>query len=327
VKVGYNAASKMLTALKKDKSFSWLNDVSAVALQQAIRNQQAAFKNFFEKRAKYPKFHKKNSKQSAEFTSAGFKYRNGKVTLAKCAEPLDIRWSYDKPESISSLTIVKDCAERYFVCMRVEFEPVQHPTTEKMVGIDLGLKDRLICSDGKKIAAVSFTKKYARDLKIAQRAMQKKHKGSNNRNKARLKVAKIQAKISDCRSDYIHKMTSKIVSENQAVFLEDLNVRGMVKNHCLAKSISDAAWGEIVRQLKYKAEWYGREFVQIDRFFPSSKRCGECGYIHDLKLSDREWNCPKCNTAHDRDLNAAKNILAAGQAVLACGLSESGVVA
>jgi len=327
VKVGYTDASKMLTALKKEDAFSWLNDVSSVALQQSIRNQQSAFKSFFEKRAKYPKFHKKNSKQSAEFTQAGFKYRDGNVFLAKSKQPLDIRWSYDKPESISTITVVKDCADRYFVCMRVEFEPEQYAPIEKMVGIDLGLKDRLICSDGEKLAAVSFTKKYARDLKLAQRAMQRKQKGSANRNKARLKVARLQAKIKDCRTDYVHKITSKLVKENQLISMEDLNVKGMVRNHCLAKSISDAAWGEIVRQMKYKAEWYGREFVQIDTFFPSSKRCGSCGYIHDLKLSDREWTCPECNTTHDRDLNAAQNILRQGMSLKACGLSESGVAA
>jgi len=327
VKIGYLDASKMLTALKKNEAFAWLNDVSAVALQQSIRNQQSAFKNFFEKRTKYPTFHKKNSRQSAEFTSSGFKYINGKVTLAKCSEPLNIRWSYDKPELISSLTIVKDGANRYFVCMRVEFEPNQHQATNKMVGIDLGLKDRLICSDGEKIAAVSFTKKYARNLKLAQRVLSRKKKGSTNRNKARLKVARLQAKISDCRSDYIHKITSRLIKENQLVCMEDLNVKGMVKNRCLAKSISDASWGEIVRQMKYKAEWYGREFVQIDRFFPSSKRCSSCGFNHDLKLSDREWTCPECSTEHDRDLNAAKNILRQGMSLKACGLSESGVVA
>jgi len=328
VKVGYTDASKMLTSLKKDSNFPWLNDVSSVALQQSIRNQQSAFKNFFEKRAKYPKFRKKNNKQSAEFTRAGFKWDGETLTLAKMKEPLDIHWSYDKPEDISSITIVKDCANRYFVCMRIEFEPNQHQPSDKMVGVDLGLKDRLIYSDGEKEPAISFTKKYARKLKIAQRVLARKKKGSNNRNKARLRVARLQAKLSDSRSDYINKLTSTLVKKNQLISMEDLNVKGMVKNHCLAKSISDASWGEIVRQIKYKAEWYGREFIQIGRFFPSSKLCGSCGYIHDLKLSDRKWTCPKCNTTHDRDLNAAQNILRQGMSLFkACGLSESGVVA
>jgi len=206
-------------------------------------------------------------------------------------------------------------------CARLDFD----------IGLDLGITSLMALSNGEKIANPKSFKAKRRKLRKAQKALSRKKKGSNSRHKARLKVAKVHAEISDARNDFLHKLTTRLVRENQVIAVEDLSVKNMVKNHKLALSISDASWGEIVRQLEYKCNWYGRTFVKIDRWFPSSKRCGHCGYIavtlrlhcgyivDKLPLNVREWDCPKCSRHHDRDVNAAENILAAGLAVNVCG--------
>ncbi|EKF9564360.1 transposase [Vibrio cholerae] len=319
-KVNYNASSSKLTKLKKEPELSWLNDVSCVPLQQSLRHQQTAFKNFFEGRTKYPTFKKKRSKQSAEFTKSAFKYANGKLYIAKSKQPLDVRWSRELPSEPTTITISKDSAGRYFVSCLCRFEPKPLPISKNTVGIDLGLKDLVITSDGFKSGNPRHTKRYASKLAKAQRALSKKQKGSANFHKARKKVARIQAKIADCRRDFTHKLTSQLVNENQVISCESLSVKNMVKNRKLAKAISDANWGEFVRQLNYKAEWYGRTIVQIDKWYPSSKRCSCCGHVVDsLPLHIRKWSCPECSSDLDRDLNAALNIKAVGLAVLACG--------
>ncbi len=325
VSTGYNEASKMLTALKKNPEYSWLKDISSVPLQQAIRNQQSAFKNFFDKRAKYPKFKKKQSRQSIQYMNTAFKWNGESLTLAKMKQPLKIKWSYAKPEKICSLTISKDSSDRYFVSMLVEFEPKSLAVTPKMVGIDLGIKDQIITSDGFKSGALKLTNKYADKLAYLQRKLVKKKKGSNNRNKVKLKIARLHAKIKDTRLDRTHKLTRMLVNENQVIATEDLNVRGMVKNRKLSKAVSDIGMFEIVRQLQYKGEWAGRSVVKIDRFYPSSKRMSCCGHVLDsLSLSQRKVTCPVCNIEHDRDINAAINVLAAGTAVLASGATGTG---
>jgi len=326
--IGYSGASAMLTSLKKETGVEWLKDVSAVPLQQAIRHQQSAFKNFFEKRAKYPKFKKRNSRQSATYSCAGYTYKDGQLKLAKMSEPLDIRWSYDKPDKISTVVVSKDCADRYFVSILIEFDPKPLPVATKRIGVDLGVRDLMVTSDGFKSGTLKLTSKYANKLVYAQQQLAKKTKGSNRRNKARIKVAKIHAKIADIRCDNIHKISRKLVNENQVIAFEDLNVAGMVKNRSLSKSISDMGWGELVRQCEYKGDWAGRQVVKINRFFPSTKRCSSCGYTLDsIKLDVKLWDCPECGTKHDRDINAAKNILAAGQAVLARGVTGAGACA
>ena len=193
--------------------------------------------------------------------------------------------------------------------------------TDKQVGIDAGVSSLITTSDGEKIANPKHFNRLYHKLSVAQKELSRKTKGSKNRDKARLKVAKIHAKIKDARTDFLHKLTTKLVRENSLIAIEDLSIRNMVKNHKLARSISDAAWGEMFRQLEYKCEWYGRELVKIDRFFPSSKRCHHCGFVMDkLPLDVRSWNCPSCGTTGiDRDINAGKNILAAGLAVTVCG--------
>lgn len=324
-KVNYVGANARLTTIKQLPEFAFLNEVSSVPLQQCLRNQQAAFKNFFEGRAKYPAFKTKRSRQSAEFTYRAFSYRNGELKLAKCDKPLDIRWSQILPSDPSTVTVSKDTAGRYFVSCLCEFEPTLLPVTDKKVGVDVGIKDLFVTSDGFKSGNPRHTEKYAAKLAKYQRRLAKKKLGSKNRLKAKRKVARIHAKISDCRMDNLHKMSRRLVNENQVICVEDLAVKNMVKNPKLAKHIADAAWGEFTRQLSYKSDWAGRTYVEIDRWYPSSKRMSCCGFVLDkLSLSDRTVTCPECGTVHDRDKNAATNILAVGLAVLAFGENASG---
>lgn len=327
-KIGYTQASARLTAMKKDPDFAWLNDVSSVPLQQALRHQQTAFKNFFEGRAKYPTFKSKRHKQSATLTDAAFKYKDGQLFMAKSKESLNIRWSRHLPCEPSTITISKDSAGRYFVSCLCEFEPVSLPITASTVGIDVGLKDLFVTDTGFKTGNPRHTAKYAKRLALLQRRLSKKQKGSKNRAKARAKVASIHAKIADCRLDNLHKLSRKLINENQVVCVESLKVKNMIRNPKLSKAIADAGWGEIVRQLKYKGEWAGRVVVTIDQFFPSSKRCSDCGYtLSKMALNVRSWVCPECGANHDRDVNAAKNIKAVGLTALACGESVNPKVA
>lgn len=326
LKVGYVEANAQLSRMKKDPELAFLSEVSSVPLQQCLRHQQAAFKNFFEGRAQYPTFKSKRHRQSAEFTRSAFKYRDGKLYLAKSKTPLDIRWSRELPGEPSTLTVSKDSAGRYFVSCLCEFEPSKLPVTPNTTGIDLGLKDLFITDKGERVGNPRHTAKYAARLAKAQRRLSKKKLGSANRAKARQKVAKIHAKISDCRQDNLHKLSRRLINENQVICVESLKVKNMIRNPTLSKAIADAGWGEFVRQLAYKADWAGRSLVAIDQWFPSSKRCSGCGHtLSSMPLSIRQWDCPECGMSHDRDINAATNIKAAGLAVLALGENVSGI--
>ncbi len=227
-----------------------------------------------------------------------------------------------KGVSPSTVTVKLEPSGRWFVSLLVDDSTVQPlPPTDKKVGIDVGISSLLCTSDGEKIANPKHFNRLYQKLRVAQKELSRKTKGSSNRYKARLRVARIHASIKDARTDFLHKLTTRLVRENSVIAIEDLAVRNLVKNHKLARSISDAAWGELFRQLEYKCEWYGRTLVEIDRFFPSSKRCNHCGFVIDkLPLSVRSWDCPSCKTTGiDRDINAAENILAAGLAVIVCG--------
>lgn len=321
-RVGYAETSSMLTEWKKTENLDFLNQVSCVPLQQGLRHLQTAFSNFFDGRSGYPKFKKKRNGGSAEFTKSAFKFTDGQVYLAKCAEPLPIRWSRMLPEGVepSTVTVKLSPAGRWSVSLRIDVETEHFPRSDRQVGIDLGITSLLTLSTGEKIANPKRYKAKYRQLRRAQKALSRKLHGSNNRYKARLKVASLHQKIADARKDNLHKLTTRLVRENQVISIEDLAVKNMVKNPKLAQAISDASWGELVRQLEYKCDWYGRTLVKIDRWFPSSKRCGNCGHIVEkLPLDIREWDCPNCGTHHDRDINAAGNILAAGLAVSVCG--------
>ena len=323
-RVQYKETSSLLTDWKKTEDLDFLNEVSCVPLQQCLRHLQKAFANFWGKRAKYPRFKAKRNGGSAEFTKSAFKYRDGNLWLAKCKEPLPIVWSRFLPDgcSPSTVTVKLEPSGRWFVSLLIDDYTVETlPPTKKQVGIDAGVTSLISTSDGEKISNPKHFNRLYKKLKAAQKELSRKTKGSSNRDKARLKVAKIHAKIKDARTDFLHKLTTDLVRNNSLIAIEDLAVRNMVRNRKLARSISDAAWGEMFRQLEYKCDWYGRKLVTIDRFFPSSKRCNHCGFVTDkLPLNVRSWDCPSCGTKGiDRDLNAGKNILAAGLAVLVCG--------
>lgn len=317
-RVGYNETAGLLVSLKKEKDFEWLKEVPSVCLQQALQNLDNAFKNFFQKRAKYPTFKNKKGTQSARYTTSGFTYKNGVIKLAKHSKSLDIKWSRKFNGKPSSVTVSKDSSGRYHISILVEEKIKFKDVIKNEIGLDLGLSHAVITSEGEKINNQRFFKNYEKKLAKAQKRLFRKQNGSNNRKKARFKVAKIHARISDKRIDYAHKLTTKIVNENQVIAVESLQIKNLIRNRKLSKAISDVGWHQIIRMLEYKSAWYGRSFVQIDKFYPSSKRCSVCGYISaKMPLNIRLWECPECLVNHDRDINAAKNILKAGKAILA----------
>ena len=327
VSLSYTDTSNALTKLKKDPEKPWLKQVSAVPLQQGLRHLNTAFINFFAGRNKYPRFKKKNGRQSAHYAPNAFKWIDGKLTLAKMSQPLKIRWSRYFTGQPKSVTISKDPSNRYFVSFLVEEELEQWQATEGKIGVDLGVLDVMVTSTGFASGNPKHGKKYQARLSTLQRRLAKKKKGSSNRYKARLKVARLHAKIADCRRDFLHKLTTQLVRENQAIYTETLAVKNMMANRKLSKAIADCGWGEALRQFQYKCKWHDRELGAIDRWFPSSKRCSSCGYILDkISLSVRKWTCPNdsCRTTHLRDVNAANNILAVGQTVFACGSGTGG---
>jgi putative transposase len=321
-RVSYVQSSAALTEWKRTEELAFLTEVSSVPLQQALRHLQAAFGNFFAKRAKYPRFKsKKKSRASAEYTRSGFKFRDGQLTLAKMSAPLDIRWSRPLPEGAepTTVTVSRDAAGRWFVSLLCEDTIKALPAADQAVGIDAGITSLVTLSTGEKVTNPRHERRDRARLARAQRALSRKAKGSNNREKARRKVARVHARITDRRRDFLHKLTTRLVRENQTVVIEDLTVRNLLKNGKLARAVSDAAWTDMRTMLEYKCAWYGRELVVIDRWFPSSKLCGACGTVAaKMPLNVREWRCD-CGAVHDRDINAARNILAAGLAASACG--------
>ncbi|MFJ8012771.1 RNA-guided endonuclease InsQ/TnpB family protein [Streptomyces sp. NPDC096339] len=324
-RVNYNQTSAMLTAWKKTEEHAYLNEVSSVPLQQALRHLQVAFTSFFGKRAKYPRFKsRKKSRKSAEYTTSAFRYRDGQLSLAKMARPLDIVWSRPLPDGAvpSMVTVSRDAAGRWFVSLLCDDPSVKPlPTLDTAVGIDVGLNHLLTLSTGERVTNPRHERRDRARLAVAQGRLAKKAKGDGaNRTKARRKVAKIHARIADRRRDHLHKLSTRLVRENQTLVIEDLTVRNLVKNRSLARAISDAAWVEFRTMLEYKAAWYGRELIAVDRFFPSSRLCSHCGALAGrMPLNVREWTCENCGTTHDRDVNAAENLLAAGLAVTVCG--------
>nr|WP_061296785.1 RNA-guided endonuclease TnpB family protein [Herbidospora cretacea] len=316
-KLSYAESSAALTAWKRTEELSFLNEVSCVPLQQALRHQQMAFSNFFARRAGHPVFKsRKKSRSSAEYTRSAFRWREGNLTLAKMDGPLDIVWSRPLPEGAkpSTVTVSRDAAGRWFVSILVEEKIAPLSPAGSMIGVDVGISALATLSTGERLANPRYEASDRRKLARAQRALARKSPGSGNRARAKLAVARIYARIADRRRDYLHKVTTRLVRENQVIAVEDLTVANMVKNRSLARAISDASWRELRSMLAYKASWYGRELLVVDRWFPSSKLCSACGVLTALMPLDvREWSCG-CGAAHDRDVNAAKNILAAGLA-------------
>ncbi|MEU3342516.1 RNA-guided endonuclease TnpB family protein [Streptomyces sp. NPDC006668] len=322
-RISYVQSSAALTEWKKTEELAFLTEVSPVPLQQALRHLQTAFAHFFAKRAQYPRYKsRKKSRSSAEYTRSAFTWREGRLTLAKMTKPLDIRWSRPLPEGVepTTVTVSRHAAGRWFVSLLCEDSIAAAPAPQAAVGLDAGITSLVTLSTGEKIANPRHERRDRARLARAQRELARKAKGSANRAKVRRKVAKVHARIADRRRDFLHKLTSRIVHENQVVVIEDLTVRNLLKNGTLARAISDAAWTDLRMMLEYKCAWYGRELVVIDRFFPSSKLCGNCGTVAaKLPLNVRAWTCEHCGAVHDRDVNAARNILAAGLAASACG--------
>jgi len=321
VKTNFSQANAYLTAMKATEELAWLNEVASVPLQQAIRHQQVAFSNFFAKRARYPRYKSRNGRQSAEYTRSGFRYRYGQLFLAKMDTPLDFTWSWPDVDVASidpaTVTVSRDPCGRWYVSLAVDVaDPVQLPATGAVVGVDLGIKDFAVTSDGEKIPNPRSLARRERNLARYQRRLARCQKGSANRAKARAKVARAHRKVRASRADFLHRASARLVRDHDVIVLEDLAVKNMVRNRSLAKAISDCGWGEFRRQLEYKAATAGRHVIVIDRWYPSSKTCSACGYLlASLSLSTRTWQCPSCGIRHDRDVNAAKNILAAGLAV------------
>jgi putative transposase len=322
--------SAQLTAAKATSERAWLNDVSAVILQQALADLNSAYRNFFASlsgkrkgpKVAPPRFRsRKDQRQAIRFT-ANARFRvlvNGKLRLPKIGD-VSVRWSRPLPSEPSSVTVIKDAAGRYFASFVVEAEPDPLPEIEPVIGIDLGLTHFAILSDGRKIASPRFLRKAEKKLRRAQRELSRKQKGSRNRDKATARVARAHARAADARRNFHHQMSTRLIRENQAVAVEDLAVRGLARTR-LAKSVHDAGWSAFVAMLEYKARLYGREFHRIGRFEPTSQVCSACGVKDSPKqLHIRAWQCQGCGAWLDRDINAAVNVAkAAGLAVTACG--------
>ena len=309
-----------ITQAKKTVEREWLKEVSNVPLQQSIADLATAYKNFFNsvqgkrkgRKVNPPKFKERHNKQSARFTRWGFKLKGAKVYLAKIGKIKPI-WSRKLPSAPSSVTVIKDSADRYFVSFVVEITPEKLPDNGKSTGIDLGIADFATFSNGDKIKAPKPLKRKLKRLRKLQRNLARKTKGSKRREKTRKRVARLHAKVKDTRTDFLHQLSTKVIRENQTIILEDLNVSGMVKNRKLSRAISDLGWYSFRTMLEAKAAMYGREFRVIDRWEPTTQKCSCCSFKGGKKeLSVREWTCLNCGAVHDRDINAAVNILVAG---------------
>jgi putative transposase len=315
-KLGYTALCREYTQLRKSPEFPWLAEIQYDVADRPLRNLNAAFSGFFSKKRKYPKFKKKNGTQSVCYRSNYFKIRNNRLIVSRIGD-VNIVWTRELPSKPGSLTISKTSSGMYYVSFRIEKQAQELPRTNETVGVDVGVTTFAALSTGEKIDR--FTHGLDAKLKRAQRRLARKQKGSNRRSKQRVKVARIYEKIANKREDFQHKASISLIRRFDVIFLEDLNASGMVKNHNLARSIQAAAFRSFRSKLEYKAQLYGRKVVAINRFFPSSKLCSECGVkVESLPLDVREWDC-SCGAHHDRDINAAINIKAAGTAVLARG--------
>ena len=310
----YYVQAKALTELKKNEETTWLKEVNAQSLQFVIRSLESAYTNFFKKRAKFPNFKSKHSKNSFTVPQSA-SVAGGRLFIRKFKEGIKCRVHREIKGKIGKVTITKTPSGKYFVSVFTEEEyitPIQK--TGKSIGVDMGLKDLLVTSEGETFNNNRYTRRYERKLAKAQQHLSRKIKGSRGFENQKLKVAKLHEKISNSRVDYLHKCSISLIRRYDTICIEDLNVKGMTRNHRLAKSITDASWGTFVNMLTYKAEWNGKKVVKIDRFLPSSQTCSVCGYVNKetKDLSVREWECPHCHTHHDRDKNAAINILRIG---------------
>lgn len=313
--LNYYDNAKDLTNLKQ--TTLWLKEVNSQTLQATLKNLESAYRGFFQKRSKFPRFKSKKSRQSFCIPQH-LSIKNNRLYIPKFKEGIKINLHRDLVGDFVTASIVKTKTNKYFVNITVELDIKELPKLNTDLGIDLGIKNFAITSNGEVFDNKHFLKKVESKLKFLQRQASKKVKGSNNRKKANLKVTELFEYITNCKKDYLHKISTQLIRENQTIYIEDLNIKGMLSNHHLAKSIQELSWYEFIRMLEYKAKWYGRSVIKVDRFYPSSKTCNNCGYIkQDLTLKDRNWICPKCHIEVDRDYNAALNILKQGRNCLA----------
>ena len=318
----YKQTDAALTDWKRSDDLAFLNEVSSVPLQQTLRHQHTAFQNFFKGLARYPKFKSRNGRQSAHYTRSAFRMKPDGLWIAKTKSPLRVAWSWDTEMTNLDPTMVVISREpdgRWFATLCVDLpDPEPDTPTGNSVGVDLGITDFATLSTGEKIANPRHMARHERGLRRQQKRLARMKRGSNNRAKQRKKVARKHARVRDARRDFLHKTSTHLVRDNDVVAVEDLNVSGMVRNRSLAKSISDVGWGEFRSMLAYKTEQSGKRLAVIDRWYPSTKTCSACGHLlATISLGTRFWTCPDCGTRHDRDINAAKNIL------VAAGLAET----
>ena len=314
----YYSQAKALTLLKKDDNYSWLKEINSQTLQCSLRHLESAYTNFFQGRAKFPVFKKKKAKNSFTIPQ-NVKFKNGKLYIPKFKKGIKVIEHRPLQGKMLFATICKTSTNKYFVYITVKQDYNSKNPINKEIGIDLGIKDLVITSNGDKFKNHKFAQKYAKKLKQAQQHLSRKTKGSKRFEKQRLKVALIHEKIANCRSDVLHKISYKLVMQNDVVYLENLNIKGLSRSK-LSKSVNDCSWGELTRQLHYKGDWDDIYIHEINRFYPSSKTCHSCGYIMDkMPLDIRKWTCPNCKTKHDRDVNAAINILLEGKREISAG--------
>ena len=317
----YAETDRALTAMKKEPGLAFLNEVSCVPLQQALRHQHKAFSAFFTKCARYPRFKSRVGRQSAHYTRSAFSLRGGVLQVAKTAAPLRFIWTWPEIDVTTldpgMVIVSREPDGRWYVTFTADTHaPGMPPQPGRAVGVDLGVKDFAVTSDAQRVANPRHLQRRARNLARYQRRLARCQPGSRNRRKAAAKVARAHRKVRNARQDFLHRASTRLVREHDTIVIEDLGVAGMVRNRTLARAISDCGWGEFRRQLTYKCQRYGRELVVTGRWYPSSKTCSACGHLlAQLPLATRHWTCPSCRTRHDRDINAAKNILAAGLAV------------
>jgi len=321
----YVQTDRALTAMKRDPQLAFLTEVSSVPLQQALRHQHRAFAAFFAGRARYPRFKSRRGRQSAHYTRSAFTLRGGTLRLAKTDTPLRFIWSWPGIDLAAldpaTVIVTREPDGRWYVTFTIDAADVEPlPPAGHAVGVDLGVTDFAATSDGEKIANPGHLARRASNLARYQRRLARCRPGSANRARAAARVARAHRKVRHARADFLHRVSIRLVRGNDVIVIEDLAAANMIRNRRLARAISDCGWGEFRRQLAYKCQRYGRRLVVIDRWYPSSKTCSACGHLLvQLSLSTRHWTCPSCRTRHDRDINAAKNILAAGLAVSACG--------
>ena len=315
----YYEQSKKLTSLRQQEEYSFLNQTVRCTLQASLKNLENAYTRFFTKKSGHPKFHKKKSRQSFS-SNQNLKFKEDKICFIGFPEGIKCKIHRQVEGKMKELSIVKYPSEKYYVNISTEQEIEVVPNEFNEVGIDLGIKNLLITSDGDKYDNPKFINKYQKQLAQAQHYLSRKQKGSNNYENQRIKVAKIQEKIVNCRQDNLHKITCLLTHKYSDIYLEDLNVKKMQQNHHLAKSIADCSWYFFVTMLLHKGEWYGCKIHKINKWYPSSKTCSNCNFkVDSLPLDVREWDCPNCHTHHDRDINAAINILKEGKRELSAG--------